>query len=62
MHLGDISTWQQELKKPIIPMTLTEIGRPQISGRYPYKVVNSQLVPSRPGAKWLKWLEMNEMN
>ena len=28
-------------------MTLTEIGRPQISGGYPYKVINSQWVPTR---------------
>ena len=46
----DILTSQQELKKPIIPMTLTEIGRPQISGGYPYKVLNSQWVPTRPEA------------
>ena len=31
-------------------MTLTEIGRPQVSGRCPYKVVNSQWVPTRPEA------------
>ena len=35
---------------PIIPMTLTEIGRPQISGGCPYKVLNSQWVPTRPEA------------
>ena len=31
-------------------MILTEIGRPQISGRYPYKVLNSQWVPTKPEA------------
>ena len=31
-------------------MTSTEIGRPQISGGCPYKVLNSQLVPARPEA------------
>ena len=46
----DISTWQQELKKPIIPITLTAIGIPQISGGCPYKVLNSQWVPTRPDA------------
>ena len=29
-------------------MTSTEIGRSQISGRCPYKVLNSQQVPTRP--------------
>ena len=32
-------------------MTLTEIGRPQISVRCPYKVVISPWVPTRPEAK-----------
>ena len=32
-------------------MTLTEIGRPQVSGGCPYKVVISQWVPTRPEAK-----------
>ena len=41
-------------------MTLTEIGRPQVSGRCPYKVLNSQLVPTRPEAK-TKNEQMNEM-
>ena len=50
IHYRDISTGQQELKKPIIPMTLTEIERPQISGGCPYKVLNSQWVPTRPEA------------
>ena len=31
-------------------MTLTEIGRPQVSGGCPYKVVISQWVPTRPEA------------
>ena len=31
-------------------MTLIEIGIPQISGGCPYKVVNSQWVPTRPEA------------
>ena len=31
-------------------MTLTEIERPQISGGCPYKVLNSQWVPTRPEA------------
>ena len=31
-------------------MTLTEIGRPQISDGCPYKVLNSQWVPTRPAA------------
>ena len=31
-------------------MTLTEIGQPKISGGYPYKVINSQWVPTRPEA------------
>ena len=31
-------------------MTLIEIGRPQISGGCPYKVLNSQWVPTRPEA------------
>ena len=35
-------------------MTLTEIGRPQVSGGCPYKVLNSQWVPTRPEAMW-KW-------
>ena len=41
-------------------MTLIEIGIPQISGGCPYKVVNSQWVPTRPEAmtrkinKWTK--------
>ena len=31
-------------------MNFIEIGIPQISGRCPYKVVNSQWVPTRPQA------------
>ena len=31
-------------------MTLIEIGIPQISGGCPYKIVNSQWVPTRPEA------------
>ena len=31
-------------------MTLIEIGRPQISGGCPYKILNSQWVPTRPEA------------
>ena len=31
-------------------MTSTEIGRPQTSGGCPYKVLNSQWVPTRPEA------------
>ena len=39
-------------------MTLTEIGRPQICGRCPYKVQNSQWVPTKPQAK----MENEQMN
>ena len=56
----DISTWQQDLKKPIIPMTLTEIGWPHISGGCPYKVVNSQWVLTRAEAM-MRNEQMNEM-
>ena len=50
----DILTWQLELKESDTPTTLTEISWPQVSGGFPYKVVISQWVPTRP--------EVNKVN
>ena len=46
----EIWAWQQDTVNPISTATLTEIDWPQISGGCPYKVVNSQWVPTRPEA------------
>ena len=42
----------------IIPTTLIKIGWPQVSGGCPYKVLNSQWVPTRPktNEQMNKWM------
>ena len=59
--LREIWAWQQDTMNPIIPTTLIEIGWPQVNGGCPYKVLNSQWVPTKPEARWYECVNITEV-